>query len=215
MKIICMSDTHRSFWDFKLPQADMLLFAGDIDTHDSVAQLIGFCNWLDEQPVTHKIIVAGNHDGFFEEQGPLARDIIKSHATYLENSGTEIEGLKIYGSPISLMFMDWWFMKSPMQIRPYWDAIPSDTDILITHEPPYGICDLNERGGHLGCPLLRERVLDVIKPKIHVFGHIHDAYGTEKIGETLFVNASIMDDYYDPVHEPVIVELNSSGAEKL
>jgi Icc-related predicted phosphoesterase len=63
---------------------------------------------------------------------------------------------------------------------------------LITHCPPFGILDFNDKGKHEGCQDLLEIVQQKIKPRLHVFGHLHDAHGLDKIGETIFVNASIV-----------------------
>lgn len=70
--------------------------------------------------------------------------------------------------------------------------IPEEVDILITHGPPHGILDRRTAdANHAGCPQLLEAVTR-LKPKVHVFGHVHGAHGTEISGETLFVNAALM-----------------------
>ena len=75
------------------------------------------------------------------------------------------------------------------EAKDVWDQIP-EVDILITHSPPYGYLDIGKKQGvHCGCPVLREKV-DKIKPKIHVFGHIHESFGTHQTKQTLFVNAA-------------------------
>ena len=87
-----------------------------------------------------------------------------------------------------------------------WDAIPSNTDILITHGPPYGYLDIP--GGssvRVGCEMLRYRV-DQIKPKIHVFGHIHGGYGHYYNGHTHFFNASVLNEQYSYSNLPFTFE---------
>jgi Icc-related predicted phosphoesterase len=88
-----------------------------------------------------------------------------------------------------------------------WKEIPTETDILITHGPPKDILDLCYSKDHAGCEFLREEILNRIKPKYHVFGHIHETYGTEVIGETTFINASSVDHFYKPINPPVVFEL--------
>ncbi len=86
------------------------------------------------------------------------------------------------------------------------DLIPGDTDILITHGPPFGILDMTIRGEHTGCEELLRKI-ERVKPKLHVFGHIHEDHGQETKGDTIFVNASVLDSDYQLVHKPVIIPL--------
>jgi Icc-related predicted phosphoesterase len=74
-----------------------------------------------------------------------------------------------------------------------WSSIPLDTEILITHIPPYGILD-----GKEGCSSLLERVKEV-KPRFHIFGHIHQWNGFKKMEETTFINCSCE---WEPLHAP-------------
>jgi Icc-related predicted phosphoesterase len=138
---------------------------------------------------------------------------------YLCDSGTEFEGLKIWGSPWTPVFFNWHFMKKRgEEIKKQWDLIPDDIDILITHGPPFGILDVSglssrrKPGGfHCGCKDLTQTLERLTKLKLHVFGHIHDGYGKMAIGhkgrEFTCVNASIMDEDYNPVNKPIRVVL--------
>lgn len=85
-----------------------------------------------------------------------------------------------------------------------WSAIPSEIDLLITHGPPLDILDTDREGIHAGCPELRKRVLE-IKPKTHIFGHIHNGYGHVKIGETDFYNVSLLDEAYSLENKPQLI----------
>jgi Icc-related predicted phosphoesterase len=151
-----------------------------------------FNQWLGTLPHRHKIVIAGNHDLYLESASSMANVFI-TNAIYLEDSGITIEGLKIWGSPISPNYQDWAFNRERGEaIRKHWEMIPADTDILITHCPPFGILDFTDRGKHEGCEDLLAIIQKKVKPRLHVFGHIHDAHGQVKIGETLFINASIV-----------------------
>ena len=68
--------------------------------------------------------------------------------------------------------------------------IPANTDILITHGPPYGILDKNRVGFSAVCQSLK-RAVKRIQPKLHVFGHIHEAGGMVEMEGTTFVNACV------------------------
>ncbi len=190
MKIICISDTHNLHKDLKIPDGDILIHAGDMTCVGGINEIKEFNEWLGTLPHRHKIVIAGNHDLFLDYVPSMAKALI-TKAIYLNDSGVEIEGLKIWGSPISPNYQDWAFNRERgEEVRKHWEMIPEDTDILITHCPPFGILDFNDKGKHEGCQDLLAIVQQKIKPRLHVFGHLHDAHGQVKIGETIFVNAS-------------------------
>lgn len=192
MKIICISDTHNLHKDLKVPDGDMLIHAGDMTCVGGIDEIKEFNEWLGTLPHHHKIVIAGNHDLLFESDSLLANTLI-TNAIYLNDSGIEIEGLKIWGSPISPNYQNWAFNREcGEEIKKHWDLIPEDTDILITHCPPLGVLDFNSKGNSEGCKDLWAIVQQKVKPRLHVFRHLHDAHGQVKIGETLFVNASIV-----------------------
>lgn len=130
---------------------------------------------------------------------------------YLRNSAIDIEGVRFYGSPWQPRFMHWAFNLSRGEdLRRKWDFIPEDTDVLVTHGPPHGRLDLvpRDRAGifeNTGC---EELLLAVkrIRPKLHVFGHIHEGYGVTRESGTTFVNACVCDAAYRPVNPAVIIE---------
>lgn len=131
--------------------------------------------------------------------------MLPDNCHYLENSGVEVAGLRIWGSPITPWFFDWAFNRQRgADIRRYWAQIPDQIDVLLTHGPPYGIRDLNWQGTLTGCEDLNQRVWEVA-PKLHVFGHIHEAYGITEVNGTQFVNAANLNLQYQPVHAPVVV----------
>jgi Icc-related predicted phosphoesterase len=192
MKIICISDTHNLHKNLKVPDGDMLIHAGDMTCVGGIDEIKEFNEWLGTLPHRHKIVIAGNHDLYFEEEPAKAKMLI-TNAVYLEDSGVTIEGIKIWGSPISPSYQNWAFNRERgEEIKEHWDMIPEDTDILITHCPPFGILDFDPEGRPKGCEELLKIVQQRVKPLLHVFGHLHDAHGQVKIGETLFVNASIV-----------------------
>ena len=87
-----------------------------------------------------------------------------------------------------------------------WAKIPDDVDVLITHGPPANILDRTYTGQYVGCPHLLARV-QKIRPRLHVFGHIHEAYGQEEHDSTIFVNASTCNLRYKPSQPPIVVDL--------
>ena len=211
MKIIAISDTHGQHHALKqLPAGDMLIHAGDISRNGKENQVLDFLYWFAKQDYQYKIFIAGNHDFFFErEDASYIQQLIPEDILYLNDSGIEIEGLNIWGSPVQPWFYDWAFNRARgADIQQHWDLIPAQTDLLITHGPPMGILDATVRREHVGCAELMQTV-EKIKPQAHVFGHIHEAYGRQQVNETTFINASVLNLHYQLTNAPVVFELES------
>jgi Icc-related predicted phosphoesterase len=209
LKIVCISDTHGKHAALRLPEGDVLIHAGDFMTYgDRLSEIASFNHWLSKQPHRHKIVIAGNHDLLFESDPSLARTQLTA-ATYLENSAVEIEGLRLWGSPQQPRFLDWAFnVDRGPAIRRYWNMIPAGTDILITHGPPFGILDtITSSDEHLGCEELAVAVQRV-RPKLHMFGHIHSGHGESEQDGIRYVNASILDENYRIAYSPQVVTLD-------
>lgn len=189
LTLVLLSDTHARHREVEVPPGDVFLYAGDLTTRGQLAAIEDFNAWLGTLPHRHKVMICGNHDLTFERDPDEAKRRI-TNAVYLQDSGVEIDGLKIWGSPWQPWFFSWAFnLHRGEPIAEKWRLIPDDTDILITHGPPAGILDWTFQEKAVGCADLLARVRQV-KPKLHLFGHIHEAAGTEDHGGTLFVNAS-------------------------
>ncbi|MGX1753439.1 metallophosphatase domain-containing protein [Sphingobacterium sp. NPDC055346] len=208
MQIVAISDTHGKHRDKKIPDGDILIHAGDVTRGGKKEQVIDFLEWFAEQRHTYKIFVAGNHDFYFEQADPdEINDLIPNKIIYLNDSGVEINGIKFWGSPITPWFNNWAFNRERgTKIKQHWDLIPDDIDILITNGPPFGILDETVYGKQTGCEELLLRVYQV-KPKYHIFGHIHEEYGNLTKAETTFVNASVLDDWYEMKNKPIVIDL--------
>ena len=207
-RIVLISDTH-GFHDRipQIPDGDILIHAGDVTRKGRLAELADIDLFFKSLPHQHKILIAGNHDFCFENSRERSTVMLPS-VLYLQDSGAQIMGLKIYGSPWQPRFFDWAFnVDRGAQLAAIWAKIPDDTDILVTHGPPLGIGDMVKSNKfHAGCEDLLSRV-SLIKPKLHLFGHIHEGYGVFAQGGTTFVNASICDEAYQPINEAVVIDL--------
>ena len=209
MKIGCISDTHcfHGLFDYsEFDGLDMLLFAGDCSTvylrHVNLVEVLNFIEWFESIPIKYKIWVAGNHDTSIESKLVIPKEILKS-SVYLEHDEVVVEGLRIFGSPYTPTFGNWAFMKSRTSINRVWETLPDEIDILITHGPPKGILDLsyNQQTKALekcGDSSLFKKVMK-IKPKLHVFGHIHNNEDNYNAGHFFandinFINASCVED---------------------
>ena len=220
MKITFISDTHTRHRDVEadLPGGDLLIHAGDfMNSGYHKEEATEFFTWFDGiKGYDKKIFIAGNHDRIMQMQPEWATDTLTEYKTidYLRDEGFAYYDMdtdrstKIYGSPWQPEFFNWAFNlpRNGEEMKAKWDAIPDDTDILITHGPPYGYLDVP--GGkkfQVGCELLRERV-DTMQPKIHVFGHIHGSAGYYFNGHTHFINASVLDERYTYTNLPLTLE---------
>lgn len=197
MKIMHLSDTHGCHRQLKkLPEADVVVHSGDFCMVGTEKEAIDFLNWFCDLPYKHKILICGNHDNCLYDANIEGLD---ENVHYLCNFGVIIDGVTFYGVP---MFME--DCLTERQAKNYAD-ITHDIDVLITHNPPFGIFDF-DNGIHYGSKELLQRVSD-IKPKIHLFGHIHNCYGMTRSKNTIFSNAALVDDDYRLVNKPVIIEL--------
>ena len=193
MRIISISDTHNRHHELKLPAGDLLIHCGDFTEGGTRLETLDFLKWFSNQTHPYKILISGNHDFFFEKNKKDLKSMIPNNIIYLENEGISIKGLHIWGSPHTPGNGNWAFnLERGRGIRIKWNLIPANTDILVTHTPPYGILDESKTYRNIGCEELLKKIVD-IKPKLHLFGHVHDDYGKKQIGETLFVNSAIID----------------------
>jgi len=216
MKIVCISDTHsyHNSMSQQIPDGDVLIHAGDFtgtkndfSKKGNQHEVIEFNKWLGKLPHQHKILIAGNHDFYMAEHPYTAKDLV-TNATYLEDTSTEIDGIKFYGSPYTPWFYDWAFnIKDDSDLIKKWSNIPTDTNVLITHGPPRSFCDLTDRYVNAGCKFLLERIHTLPNLKAHVFGHIHESYGVELYKEVQYVNASICNFQYRPINKPIVIEI--------
>jgi predicted phosphodiesterase len=225
LKVSLISDTHtkHSLCENDLPGGDLLIHAGDfMSTGYSINEVFGFFNWFNSiDNYDTKIFIAGNHDRLMENDPEKIAGILTGYKTieYLQdeelvmyfdgpNGDHPEDNIRIYGSPWQPEFWNWAFNlpRNDKEMKARWDAIPANTDILVTHGPPFGYQDIP--GGvsiRVGCEMLRYRV-DEIKPKIHVFGHIHGSAGYYFDGHTHFFNASILNEQYQYTNLPFTFE---------
>ena len=208
MKFVTISDTHGKHNRLILPSGDVLIHAGDICMKGDKSEVEDFLKWFEKQNFKYKILIAGNHDFYFErESAENINSIIPEGIIYINDNYTTIGGFKIWGSPITPWFFNWAFNRHRGEpINRHWELIPVDTDIVITHGPVFGILDKTFQGSNAGCQDLLNKIQE-IKPKIHVCGHIHEAYGTtEKFG-VKFINASVLNANYQLTNSPIVFEL--------
>ena len=211
MKIWHISDTHTFHELLEIPEGiDIVIHSGDCsnprDPYTNEPEVRKFIDWFGNLPIKHKIYVAGNHDTSIEKRLVTKDDFNQNCIHYLENETIEIEGLKIFGSPLSPTFgYGWSFNKARNKLDKIWkNAIPDDAKIIVVHGAPKGILDLSyDRESKLefcGDKSLFNRVTEV-NPILMLFGHIHSCKdiinsGTRTVPgvDTIFSNGSVVTD---------------------
>lgn len=185
-----------------------MIFCGDwSESTGSITDVLKFSAIVKKIDAKHKIIIAGNHDRIAQQDSLLVKQIFKeANAIYLQDERVTINGINFWGSPWSVEFNNWAFMLPDYELTRKWKKIPKDTDVLITHTPPYGILDCLPNIGNVGSKTLEEYVKK-IRPYIHMFGHIHSGYGVEHSKYTDFYNVSICDDDYNIKNSPTVINI--------
>ncbi len=226
-KIVAISDTHGqnllTKWD--IPDGDILVHAGDGTTRGLEDQIKEFNSYLSRLPHRFKIFVPGNHDKLFFFDPQKAIKLLNSAITLIDET-VELLKLRIYGMP-------WLPNRSGNCSKAFeaddllqkTDQIPLDTDILVTHTGPLHILDNAWRSyiydptvkppsltilssEHMGNGPLANKLRYGLNPKLHVFGHIHEAYGQMELGGIKFVNASLVDRGENkPKNQPIVIEI--------
>jgi len=223
MDITFISDTHNKHnlipMEY-LSGGDMIIHCGDVSSRGTEDEINAFLNWYSKLPYKHKIFIPGNHDFFFEKASKYIVDDKMSkypEITYLNDSGIEIEGIKIWGSPVQPYFHGWAFNRVGSAINEHWDKIPLDTNILLTHGPIFGYLDVTLEGVRTGCEYLREKLPTFTDLKIHACGHIHEAYGYHDFldNDLMLLNASVLNRRYEMQNKPITIIYNDKTSIKL
>ena len=220
MRITFISDTHTKHYQITedLPGGDLLIHAGDLMNSGYYwEEVYPFLDWFNNLGnYDHKVFIAGNHDRLFEDEPEKINGLLTGYKNieYLRDKwlavGDDERMVKIYGSPWQPEFYNWAFNlpRNGVALEEKWFNIPNSTEILVTHGPPWGHCDVTPYGNlNVGCELLRVRV-DELKPKIHVFGHVHSGYGYKFHEGTHFINASVLSERYQYTNKPITVDWN-------
>lgn len=205
MKLIIISDTHEKHDQLYIPNGDVIIHCGDFTNRGNNNKIKNFFKWFNNLPHKHKIVIPGNHENCFSVDSIKRYRLDRyKNLHILINSEIIIDGIKFYGSPMCNgnpnIMSNWNFYVDDENINKYWNLIPGDTDILITHIPPFGILD----GGY-GCKFLLEKVKH-IKPSLHLFGHVHECYGIYDNKHTKFINSSVLNNSHDVVNKAVIID---------
>ncbi|KAF1765666.1 hypothetical protein GCK72_005619 [Caenorhabditis remanei] len=237
VRFVCIGCTHGEQMDLsRLPPGDVLLVAGDFTSCGLPNEVHNFNKLLGKLKYAYKVVIGGNHECTFDDTflklnkesepkemalkqallsaihsdskgGISAKDLL-SNAIYLEDSVIELFGITIYGTPWQPKVDNWAFNLSRGQsLLDKWNMIPTGVDVLLTHTPPLGHGDMMNNGQRMGCVELLNTVFKRVRPKYHVFGHIHEGYGCTTDGYTKFINCCLCNENLDMKNEPVIFDI--------
>ena len=208
MRVAIISDTHGLHEQLGVLEGDVLIHCGDFcDGFKKDARAVSAVDaWFARQQFEVILCVGGNHDFVAEDRVRTGKPVF-DNAVWLEDTEYVHQGVKFYGAPWIPQLQGWAFYQTSDGLREKWSMIPDDTDVLITHTPPFGILDQpRSRNTNCGCPELLERV-EAIKPRFHVFGHNHASAGVHETESTTFVNASVVDSNFKIARPEVVLEV--------
>ncbi|CAO4380361.1 unnamed protein product [Caenorhabditis nigoni] len=227
VRFVCISDTHEKLHEILpyIPDGDVLIHSGDFTNCGDIGEVIKFNAEIGTLPHKHKIVIAGNHELGFEDGEEMSERQLAglnmlginkayellSNCTYLCDKSYEAYGIKIYGAPWHPMPGYSFYRPRGQKILHKWNQIPAKVDVLMTHTPPLGHGDFNawdKMDGILcGCAELLNTVEQRVKPKYHIFGHVHQKHGVTTNGETTFINAALCDHKLRSAYDPIIFDI--------
>ncbi|KHN83338.1 UPF0046 protein T07D4.2 [Toxocara canis] len=237
VRFVCVACTHGVPLDpASIPPGDILIVAGDFTSCGLPKEVKAFNENMAQMKHTFKIAISGNHectfdDAFLKSSGKdlgVAKEValkqalsaalsaakvsnprsLLTNVIYLQDSMVELFGIRIYGTPWQPKMDNWAFnLPRGQPLLTKWNQIPTGVDVLITHSPPLGHGDTLSTRSRAGCVELLNSVVKRIRPKYHVFGHVHEGYGCTSDGYTKFINCCIMNENLEMTNTPIIFDI--------
>lgn len=194
MKFACVSDTHGKHWEIEVPPCDVFIHCGDYAKRNTRAELLDFAKWMSNVKATKKIYVPGNHDKLMLQDENQVSFENESGARCLAPDIAIFDGFDFWGCPYLPVYANkvWPWARTAHEREDWWKQVPTVCDILVTHCPPLGILDNEPHRRSKGCESIRAYV-ERFPPRVHCFGHKHNARGVVEIGSTKFINCAAMD----------------------
>jgi len=207
MRIVAVADTHLFTDDLVVPDGDVFVHAGDLCRAGTLDELARAAEWIRALPHRRKVVIAGNHDWSFVREPARARALLGDDVTYLEGEAAEVGGLRFWGGPWQPEFNAWAFnLPRGAALAEKWSAIPAGLDVLVTHGPPEGIGDQVRDERRTGDADLLTQVLRA-KPRLHLFGHIHQDGGFWERDGVRFANVTT----WECERPPTVIDVDASS----
>ena len=220
LRIVATSDTHFPFDNKLIPDGDVFIHCGDLMYSGYPDEWYARVESLKALPHKHKLIVPGNHDFHIQNYEGIARAELRRAGVRLLGMSTlftEIAGIKFAAVPYVTGLNGWAFNKEEDELAAYLGRLrinESAPHVMMTHAPIYRTLDSvnpHERDrmqNHVGSLAMNYWHASMDSPPLHWFhGHIHESYGSEKSGRTMFHNVSCCDRDYNQVNEAVVVDV--------
>ena len=199
----------------KFKDVDFIIHAGDIgpDYHPARPKK-EIIRWYENELFHWALDIGkpiymtyGNHDFIGERIPERVKESLAPNMKIYIDEQVDIEGKKVWFSPWSNLFGDWAFMRTEQGLEALYAAIPNDTQVIISHGPPYGYGDyVPDQGINVGSASLILAARNLPQMELIVCGHIHEGRGIYKDGKVDIINASLVDEHYNMIHEPVIID---------
>lgn len=202
MRIVVIGDTHGKHLELPELHGDVLIHCGDFCDGFQINQedVEKIDQWFGELDFPEIIVIGGNHD-FVAQQKHRSNETVFRNATYLVDESYHYQGVNFFGTPWLPALNGWAYYLPDDKRKEKWELIPADTDILISHTPPFGILDKPKSGNSVGCKHLRKRT-EAVSPDVHCFGHVHASYGVYHSEHTTYYNASVVNADLDVRNPP-------------
>ncbi len=224
MRVVFLSDTHGRHTEMDIPEGDVIIHGGDMTDKGTTKEAIRFLHWFESLPHFYKVAIPGNHDLCFNPNLKMGNEefrravqnftSLRDLNMILYDQMCEIEGFRIWGSPYTPAYGSKWTfgIERGQPMRTHWSQIPATVDILVTHGPPKDILDTyywNEESERIGCEGLKEAVL-AKRPRLHLFGHVHDSRGVTAEDSITFINGSIIRDDCDSLNPCWVIDIDQN-----
>lgn len=207
MQLTITSDTHGQQEKLDHLSGDVLIHCGDIFNFISRSEdeIDHMDEWFGKQDFDLILCIGGNHDLSLERR-LVSKAQPFNNAIFLNGETFKYQGFNFFGASWVPELEHQAFYADDQLLTQEWSLIPDDTDVVITHTPPFGVLDTSSQGMILGCKHLANNI-ERVKPRLHCFGHIHASSGTVKNSHTTFINAALAGEGHRIVRSPYTFNL--------
>lgn len=151
-----------------------------------------------------KLLVPGNHDFHIQNYRGIAKAELRrtANTTLVDGLHKLPNGQMMLGIPYVTGLPGWAFNVEEDWLYK-WLKEQGEPDVVVSHSPPYRILD-----NYFGSLAMNKWFYELEKkPEVWICGHIHEAYGAERIERCTFYNVCMCNEKYEQANPPVVIEL--------